>query len=149
MMYHYFGNKEDLFQQVLEEAYGDFREREAALELDGLDPVGAQDADRVHLELLSGKSGIPHFGEQRKSSQGTAHQESRRDARYEPALRRADAAFARSRRQRRGLFRQGLDPVQVNITIAAIGYYYLTNRFTGSIVFERDLMCEAGAEGPA
>ena len=40
------------------------------------------------------------------------------------------------------MFRKGLDPVQVNITIAAVGYYYLTNRFTGSIVFERDLMAE-------
>ena len=40
------------------------------------------------------------------------------------------------------LFRADLDAVQVNITIAAIGYYYLTNRFTGSIVFERDLMSE-------
>ena len=39
-----------------------------------------------------------------------------------------------------GVFRKDLDPVQVNITIAAVGYYYLTNRFTGSIVFERDLM---------
>ncbi|MCA3575370.1 MAG: TetR/AcrR family transcriptional regulator, partial [Aestuariivirga sp.] len=41
-----------------------------------------------------------------------------------------------------GLFRADLDAVQVNITIAAINYYYLTNRFTGSIVFERDLMSE-------
>ena len=32
--------------------------------------------------------------------------------------------------------------MQLNITIAAIGYYYLTNRFTGSIVFERDLMSD-------
>jgi hypothetical protein len=40
------------------------------------------------------------------------------------------------------VFRKGLDPVQVNISIAAVGYYYLTNRFTGSIVFERDLMSE-------
>ncbi|TGW07928.1 TetR/AcrR family transcriptional regulator, partial [Mesorhizobium sp. M2D.F.Ca.ET.145.01.1.1] len=39
-----------------------------------------------------------------------------------------------------GDFRAGIDPVQLNITIAAIGYYYLTNRFTGSIIFERDLM---------
>ena len=39
-----------------------------------------------------------------------------------------------------GAFRKGIDPVQLNITIAAIGYYYLTNRFTGSIIFERDLM---------
>ena len=26
-----------------------------------------------------------------------------------------------------GQFRAGIDPVQLNITIAAIGYYYLTN----------------------
>ena len=37
----------------------------------------------------------------------------------------------------------GIDPVQLNITIAAIGYYYLTNRFTGSVVFDRDLMSKA------
>jgi hypothetical protein len=45
-----------------------------------------------------------------------------------------------------GEFRPGVDPVQLNITIAAIGYYYLTNRFTGSIVFERDLMAKDALE---
>jgi Tetracyclin repressor-like, C-terminal domain len=39
-----------------------------------------------------------------------------------------------------GVFREGLDPVQVQISIAAIAYYYLTNRFTGGIVFERDML---------
>ena len=38
------------------------------------------------------------------------------------------------------------DPVQLNITIAAIGYYYLTNRFTGSILFERDFMAPEALE---
>ncbi len=41
MMYHYFGNKEELFRIVLEDAYGDFRAAEAKLELDRLDPVEA------------------------------------------------------------------------------------------------------------
>jgi hypothetical protein len=40
----------------------------------------------------------------------------------------------------KGVFRQGLDAVQINITIAAINYYYLTNRYTGSIIYDRDLM---------
>lgn len=44
------------------------------------------------------------------------------------------------------MFRPGIDPVQLNITIAAIGYYYLTNRFTGTIVFERDLMSKEALE---
>ena len=42
----------------------------------------------------------------------------------------------------KGVFRQGLDAVQINITIAAINYYYLTNRYTGSIIYDRDLMDE-------
>ena len=37
-----------------------------------------------------------------------------------------------------GTFRPGVDPVQLSITIAAIGYYYLTNRHTGKITFERE-----------
>ena len=45
-----------------------------------------------------------------------------------------------------GLFRDGIDPVQLNITIAAIGYYYLTNRFTGSVMYERDLMAKNALE---
>ena len=38
-----------------------------------------------------------------------------------------------------GVFRDDVDPVQLNITIAAIGYYYLTNRHTGSIVYQQNL----------
>ncbi|MYA87780.1 MAG: TetR/AcrR family transcriptional regulator, partial [Boseongicola sp. SB0662_bin_57] len=45
-----------------------------------------------------------------------------------------------------GVFRPGIDPVQLNITIAAIGYYYLTNRFTGTILFERDFMEDKALE---
>ena len=45
-----------------------------------------------------------------------------------------------------GAFRAGVSPVQLNLTIAAIGYYYITNRFTGSIVFERDLMAKEALE---
>ena len=45
-----------------------------------------------------------------------------------------------------GVFRSDVDPVQLNITIAAIGYYYLTNRYTGAILFERDFMTEDALE---
>ena len=43
-----------------------------------------------------------------------------------------------------GVFRSGVDALQLNITIAAVGYYYLTNRHTGAVLFERDYM-EPGA----
>jgi hypothetical protein len=38
------------------------------------------------------------------------------------------------------VFRTDIDIVQLDITLAAISFYYLTNSFTGSIVFERNLM---------
>ncbi|MFX8605046.1 TetR family transcriptional regulator, partial [Acinetobacter baumannii] len=41
MLYHYFGNKDDLFQAVIENVYIDVWEAEAALDLDQLPPVDA------------------------------------------------------------------------------------------------------------
>src|SRR5262249_31483902 len=38
------------------------------------------------------------------------------------------------------VFRPGIDAVQLNITLAAVSYYYLINRYTGSIIYDRDLM---------
>jgi hypothetical protein len=30
--------------------------------------------------------------------------------------------------------------MQLNVTIAAISYYYFTNRFTGTVLYKRDFM---------
>ena len=40
---------------------------------------------------------------------------------------------------REGVFRRGVEADQLNLTMAAIGYYYLTNRHTNSIIFGIDL----------
>ena len=34
----------------------------------------------------------------------------------------------------------------LNLTIAAINYYYLTNRYTGSFVYQRDMMAKEALE---
>jgi hypothetical protein len=44
------------------------------------------------------------------------------------------------RGQRAGVFRTGVDPVQLYISIAALGYFYLSNNHTLSTIFGRDLM---------
>ena len=41
-----------------------------------------------------------------------------------------------------GVFRAGLDPVQVLIALSGLGFHYLTNRHTGAIVYGRDLMSD-------
>ena len=37
------------------------------------------------------------------------------------------------------MFRAGVDPVQLYVTIAALGFFYLSNRHTLSTIFGRDL----------
>jgi AcrR family transcriptional regulator len=140
MMYHYFGNKDELFRIILEEAYGDFRAAEAKLELDRLGPVEALKTliaftwkyylDNPEFITLVNSENL-HKARHIKDSARIREMSRPFVERMRQLLERGAAA---------GLFRKGLDAVQVNITIAAIGYYYLTNRFTGSIVFERDLM---------
>ena len=140
MMYHYFGNKDALFKLVLEQAYGDFRTAEAALDLDYEEPMAALKKlvafnwkyflDNPEFITLVNSENLHKAKHIRNSKQ---MQEMSRNfvGRMQTLLDRGIKA---------GLFRKNLDPVQMQITVAAIAYHYLTNRYTGAIVFERDLM---------
>jgi AcrR family transcriptional regulator len=140
MIYHYFGSKEDLFRAVLEEAYVGIRTAEQKLDLDHLDPREALERlvrftwdyylkNPEFLTLVNSEN--LHRARHLKKSEVVKDASRRFVGMVGDILDRGVAA---------GVFRPGIDPVQLNITIAAISYYYLTNRFTGSIVFERDLM---------
>jgi AcrR family transcriptional regulator len=142
MLYHYFGNKEALFASVLEQAWAAIRAAEAELDLEALDPIEALKTYvsftwgyyLEHPEFLTlVNSENLHKARHIKSSAHIRDINRPFIARMRRLLERGTAS---------GAFREGLDPIQVHITIAAIGYYYLTNRFTGSIVFERDLMAK-------
>jgi AcrR family transcriptional regulator len=142
MMYHYFGNKEDLFRITLEEAYAAFRAAEAALAIEKDEPIIAM--SRLVAFTWSYYLEHPEFIT-------LVNTENLHQARHLKASKRAKsesrAFVARmqallERGQKDGAFRSDLDAVQVLITIAAIGYHYLTNRFTGSIVYSRDMMAE-------
>mgnify|MGYP002628886114 CR=1 FL=1 len=142
MIYHYFGNKEDLFQVVLEAAYQDIRTAEQKLELEHLPPREALEKlvrftwdyylkNPEFLTLVNSEN--LHKARHLKKSEVIETLSKRFVAMVGGLLDRGVSA---------GVFRAGIDPVQLNITIAAIGYYYLTNRFTGNIVYKRDLMAQ-------
>jgi Tetracyclin repressor-like, C-terminal domain len=44
------------------------------------------------------------------------------------------------RGHRTGVFRAGVDPVQLYISIAGLSYFYLSNSYTLSTIFDRDLL---------
>ena len=146
MIYHYFESKEGLFQTILENAYVDIRSAEQKLNLDHLAPKEALvrlvrftwDYYLKNPEFITlVNSENLHRAKHLKKSEIVKVYSRKFVSMVTTILDRGVAA---------GVFRAGIDPVQLNITIAAIGYYYLTNRFTGSIVFERDLMAKDALE---
>lgn len=140
MIYHYFGSKERLFTAVLEEAYTGIRSAEQKLHLDEMEPAEAistlvRFTWNYYLEnpefLTLVNSENLHRARHLKTSEIVRESSGKFVQMVKSILERGVAA---------GVFRDGIDPVQLNITIAAIGYYYLTNRFTGAIVYSRDFM---------
>lgn len=146
MIYHYFGSKEDLFQIVLEDAYLDIRTAEQKLDLDGVPAMEAMEALVRFTWNYYLKN--PEFITL-VNSENLHRAKHLKKSKLIPEISRKFVGMMDhllDRGVREGVFRAGIDPTQINITIAAIGYYYLTNRFTGSIVFERDLTAPQALE---
>jgi AcrR family transcriptional regulator len=140
MMYHYFGDKEKLFTLVLEDAYADFREAEKALELDHEEPITALRklvafnwnyflTNPEFITLVNSEN--LHRAKHIKTSKRMQEMSRNFVGRMQSLLERG---------AKLGLFHDDLDATQVNISVAAVAYHYLTNKYTGTIVFERDLM---------
>jgi len=140
MLYYYYGNKEDLFLTVLEARYAHIRRAELGLHLLDLDPV--QGMRRMveftwnyylkHPEFLTLlNSENLHRARHLKRSRDIAAMHSPLIALLRDLLLRGERA---------GKFKKGVDPVQLYISIAALGYFYLSNRHTLSTIFERDLL---------
>ncbi len=143
MIYHYFGSKEGLYLAVLERVYADLRGTERSLDLADLEPEAAIrrlvefnfDYSRQHPELISliNDENLHHARYLRKSKMVREL--------HSPFVRTLDGILRRG--VAKGVFRRGLDPVDLFITIAAIGYFYLSNNWTLSAIFGRNLNSNA------
>lgn len=146
MIYHYFESKDLLFQHVLEAAYLDIRNAEQQLKLDQLPPMEALEKlvrftwdyylKNPEFITLVNSENLHRAKHLKKSEMITVV--SRKFVDMVKTL--------LDRGVEDGVFRPGVDATQLNITIAAIGYYYLTNRYTGEIVFEQDYMTPEALE---
>lgn len=143
MIYHYFGSKEGLFLAALERTYGEIREAEAELRLEELEPVAAMRKlvefsfgyfiDHPHfIHLLSAEN--VYKARHLKQSQNIQKAQSPLISMIRGILRRG---------QKAGVFRARVDPLQLYITIAALGYFYFANIHTLSTVFGRELGTDA------
>jgi AcrR family transcriptional regulator len=139
MLYHYFGSKDDLFLAVLERIYDDIRHAETALHLEALDPAAAM--RRLVEFSFAYFIDHPHFIPLLNSENLQAAQHLKRSRRvrrmHSPFVAMIEGILARG--QGAGVFRAGVDPVQLYISIAGLGYFYFSNMHTLSAIFARDL----------
>jgi AcrR family transcriptional regulator len=142
MLYHYFGNKEELFQRTLEDAYSDFRHAEAELKIEQDDPITA--LRRLMTFTWEYYLANPEFitlvnSENLHKARHLAKSQKIDDI-NKPFVKRMHTLLERGVAE--GLFRKDIDPIQILIALSGLGFHYLTNRHTGAIIYGRDLMSE-------
>ena len=140
MIYYYFDNKEALFLAALESAYEHIREAEQSLKLADLDPVeGMRRLVQFTWEYyLAHPEFITLLNSENLHRARLLKKSKKVRALHSPLVAMLKSLLERGRRA--GVFRRGVDPVQLYISIAALGYFYLSNNHTLSTIFGQDLM---------
>ncbi len=138
MIYYYFGSKEGLYLAVLEESYRRVREIEAQLHLEDLEPEQAL----RRLVAFTFDHHLAHenyirlvMSENINRGQYLAQSAHIQELNV-PAIAAIRDLYERGVRE--GVFRKGLDPVDIHASISALSFFNVSNRHTFGLIFKRD-----------
>jgi AcrR family transcriptional regulator len=140
MIYYYFQSKQGLYLAALEESYRGIRQIEGTLHLEDLPPVEAmrtlvgftfdyesRNQDFVRLVMNENM----HYGHYLEQS------DTINDVNW-PVINSIRDIYARGCKE--NTFRTGLDPVDIHASISALCFYNVSNQYTFSLIFRRDIM---------
>lgn len=140
LLYHHFSSKEELYIRVLERTYEALRRRQGDIPVAGLDPVDAMKrlCEDTFQVFIDEPDIIPMLN--------TENLYEGKHIAKSPIIRSLYNRLSVTIRtilaegEKQGVFRPGIDPVELYLSISALGYFYLSNRHTLSLLFERDLV---------
>ncbi len=140
LVYYYFESKELLFLSVLEDTYARIRAAERVLKLENLDPATAV---RRLIEFtwhyyIENPEFLTLLNSENLHKARHLQRSSQIQEMNSPLVQLLSDVVERG--QKDGLFRGGVDPVQLYISIASLCYFYLSNNHTLSTIFGRDLL---------
>ena len=146
MIYYYFGDKEGLYRHVLETAYQRIRSGEEALRLDHLPPVEAlrtlveftfthhsQTPEFIRLVMIENI----HHGSYLQVSDVIKSLNA-------GAIEHIGRVYRAGREA--GIFRAGLEPLEIHWLISALAFFNVSNRATFSKIFDWDRL-QVGGQG--
>jgi AcrR family transcriptional regulator len=146
MLYYYYGSKDALFVAVLEDTYARIRRAEKTLSLLDVDPV--EGVRRLVEFTWNYYLQNPEF----LTLLNTENLHGARHVRKSPSVREMNSPVIETLAEvledgvRSGVFRRGVDALQLYVSIAALSYFYLSNNQTLSAVFGRDLATPAARD---
>ncbi|WP_417308292.1 TetR/AcrR family transcriptional regulator [Devosia sp.] len=139
LLYHYYGNKEALYQTVLLDAYKEIRNGERELSLRQHHPVEAIDRMvRFTFRHFLANPWFPRLlAVENLQNARFLKQITDLPALHSPLVTELQDIIRRGGEM--GVFRPDVDPMQLYISIAGLGYFYVSNIKTLSVIFDRDL----------
>lgn len=142
LVYHYFGSKDGLYTAVLEEIYREIREREQELHLASFP---AEEAMRRLVEFsFDYLADHPEFVALIADENAHAGRHLQGSVQVEE-MNRPIIDLLRETLERgmdEGIFRKGLEPLHIYLSIAGMAFFYFANIHTLSRVFNRGLRSE-------
>ena len=139
LVYHYFGDKDALYLAVLEWVYEEIRAQERKLNLEGLPP---QQAIKCLIEasfdhLAAHPDFIVLLNDENRGGARHVRGSRKLEAMHSPLVSMVSAILSEG--VRAGVFRKGINPVHLYISIAGLSYFYFSNTPTLSAIFGKDL----------
>ncbi|MBC5782932.1 TetR family transcriptional regulator [Ramlibacter sp. USB13] len=138
MIYYYFGSKEGLYLAVLEESYRKVREIEAELHLEDLEPEQAlrrlvaftfdhhlSHENYIRLVMTENINRGQYIGQSKRIQELNVTAIASIRQLYERGV-------------KSGVFRPGLDPVDIHASISALSFFNVSNRHTFGVIFKLD-----------
>ena len=143
MIYYYFGSKEGLYLAVLEESYRRMRLTEGQLKLDDLEPERA--LRRLVAFTFDHHQGNPAYIRLVMSENMERGQHMTRSTVIQEVNVGAIDSVRKlySRGVKAGVFRAGLDPVDIHASISALTFFNVSNQYTFGMIFKFDTQSTA------
>jgi TetR/AcrR family transcriptional regulator len=143
LVYHYFGDKDALYLAVLEWVYEEIRAQERKLNLAGLPPKQA--IKRLIEASFDHLAAHPDFivllNDENRGGARHVRGSRKLEAMHSPLVSMVSAILGEG--VRAGVFRKGINPVHLYISIAGLSYFYFSNTSTLSAIFGKDLSSPA------
>ncbi|KRR15182.1 TetR family transcriptional regulator [Bradyrhizobium jicamae] len=146
LVYHYFGDKDALYLAVLEWVYEEIRAQERELNLEGLPP---EQAIKKLIEssfdyLAAHPDFIVLLNDENRGGARHVRGSRKLEAMHSPLVSLVSTTLSQG--VKAGIFRRGINPVHLYISIAGLSYFYFSNTPTLSAIFGKDLSSKAARQ---